>query len=45
MTMSYNDFTSLRWMYPVLEVFTAVSDRPYRPPIEWKKNSCGFSPL
>lgn len=34
-------FTRRRWMYPVELVFTAVSIRPSRPPMAWKKNSCG----
>mmetsp|Transcript_3996 Transcript_3996/g.11133 ORF Transcript_3996/g.11133 Transcript_3996/m.11133 type:complete len:210 (-) Transcript_3996:1531-2160(-) len=37
-------FTRRLWMYPVLEVFTAVSMSPSRPPMAWKKNSCGVSP-
>ena len=32
-------------MYPVSEVFTAVSISPSRPPMAWKKNSCGVNPL
>ena len=36
--------TSRRWMYPVSDVFTAVSMSPSRPPMAWKKNSCGRRP-
>jgi hypothetical protein len=32
-------------MYPVSEVLTAVSIRPSLPPIAWKKNSSGVSPV
>ena len=42
--MSSIAFTRRRWMYPVSDVFTAVSMSPSRPPIAWKKNSCGVSP-
>ena len=31
-------------MYPEFAVLTAVSMRPSRPPIAWKKNSCGERP-
>ena len=42
--MSSIAFTRRRWMYPVSDVFTAVSMRPSRPPMAWKKNSCGVNP-
>ena len=32
-------------MYPVSAVLHAVSMRPSRPPIAWKKNSWGVRPL
>lgn len=32
-------------MYPVSAVFTAVSTRPSRPPMVWKKNSVGLRPV
>ena len=31
-------------MYPVEDVLTAVSMSPSRPPIAWKKSSCGVNP-
>lgn len=31
-------------MYPVSAVFTAVSTKPSRPAIVWKKNSVGVRP-
>ena len=37
-------FISLRLMYPVSAVFTAVSTRPSRPAMVWKKNSVGRIP-
>lgn len=36
--------TRRRCMYPVSAVLTAVSTRPSRPPIVWKKNSVGVRP-
>ena len=42
---SSSAFMSLRDMYPVSAVFTAVSTRPSRPAIVWKKNSVGRIPL
>mmetsp|Transcript_3565 Transcript_3565/g.12138 ORF Transcript_3565/g.12138 Transcript_3565/m.12138 type:complete len:207 (+) Transcript_3565:1321-1941(+) len=42
---SSSAFISRRDMYPVSAVFTAVSTRPSRPAIVWKKNSVGRIPL
>ena len=44
-TRSSIPLMSLRWMYPVWDVLTAVSIKPTRPPIAWKNNSCGVRPL
>jgi hypothetical protein len=43
--MSSKDLINFLYIYPVSEVLTAVSMRPSRPPIAWKKNSSGLSPI
>lgn len=37
--------TNLLCIYPVSAVLTAVSTRPTRPAIVWKKNSVGVNPV
>ena len=36
---SYKAFTNFLCKYPMLDVLTAVSERPYLPAMAWKKNS------
>jgi hypothetical protein len=43
--MLLRTFISRLLMYPVSAVLTAVSTRPSRPAMVWKKNSLGVSPL
>ena len=42
--MDSNDLTNLRWIYPVMDVLTAVSIRPSLPPTVWCQYSSGVRP-
>jgi hypothetical protein len=43
-TRSSSAFINLLYIYPVSAVLTAVSTKPSRPPIVWKKNSVAVRP-